>query len=64
MHRSVLLIAFSDLFINLSAGWFGAAFIIPIAVIKGRKKRFLALFLNITFGIVALGCGIILRELA
>lgn len=53
----ILLITFSDLLINLSAGWIGAAFIVPIAV-KSRKKRFWALFINIVFGIVALGFAV------
>lgn len=58
---SILLISFSDLFVNLSAGWFGAAFIIPIKI-RSRKKRIEALLLNMTFGIVYLALAIVLRS--
>ncbi|HZE87236.1 MAG TPA: hypothetical protein VE090_03440 [Methylomirabilota bacterium] len=39
MSNTIVFNALSDLLINLSAGWFGAAFIIPITVAKGKKNN-------------------------
>lgn len=58
--NSVLLNSLADLFINLSAGWFGAAFIVPINV-RNREKRINALIINLVFAIVSLGLAIVLR---
>ena len=60
MNDSVILIAVSDLLINLSAGWFGIAIIVPLNVTK-RKKRIWSLLVNIFFGIVSLVFAIALR---
>lgn len=60
--ETILLTAFSDLLLNLSAGWFGAAFIIPITIVKGKKRRFWTLFINIVLGIVALSVAVIIRS--
>ncbi len=49
---SALLSVFADLFINLSAGWFGAAVIIPARSTKRTKIKIGLLTLNFTFGIV------------
>jgi len=52
----------SDLFVNLSAGWFAAAIIIPI----GNRRHKLNLWLlttNIAFGILALIIAFQLRRL-
>jgi hypothetical protein len=53
--------AISELFINLSAGWFGAAIIFPITSNK-RKIKKLALILNIFFGIFALVIAVVIRS--
>jgi len=51
----------SDLFINLSAGWFGAALILPLATPKRSKFRFKTLTINITCGILAYIIGVLLK---
>ena len=44
----------SDLFVNLSAGWFGAAFIVPnFSNVKGAK-RLVMLTGDLVFAIVSL----------
>lgn len=54
--------ALSDLFINLSAGWFGAAIIAPIATKRPKFKPW-GLIINIIFGILALLFAVFLRSL-
>lgn len=44
----------SDLFINLAAGWFGAAIILPITIRSNIKLNFTLLLVNILFGIFCL----------
>lgn len=58
----VILPTLADLFVNLSAGWFGAAVIIPISVKRSKRKAW-ALTINTLFGILALGFAILLRSL-
>lgn len=54
--------AVSDLFINLSAGWFGAALIVPLYTKKPKFKPWV-LTINLLLGIVALLLAIFLRNL-
>ena len=58
---SVWRITLADLFVNLSAGWFGAAFIIPLASKKPKLRPWL-LLINILFGIIALSLSVFLRS--
>jgi len=44
----------SDLFTNLSAGWLGAAFVVPIVSKRRVKVKLGMLTANILLGIVAL----------
>lgn len=60
--NSTLLSVLSDLFVNLSAGWFGAAFIVPVTS-KISKLKVWLLIINIGFGIMALVISVILRSL-
>lgn len=59
----IFLIILSDLFVNLAAGWFGSAFILPIT---SRKKKFAwwVLLMHIGFGTISLLVSYILRRLA
>lgn len=53
----------SDLFINLSAGWFGVVIIVPnFSEEKGRKK-YIVLTADILFGIVCLLLAYLLKLL-
>ena len=58
---SVLISSLADLFINLSAGWFGAAIILPVAVKRPNYKP-RALIINIEFGILSLLISVVLRS--
>jgi len=49
----LLLITLSDLFVNLSAGWFGAAIIVPLTEPKLKLKLWV-LTTNLLFGILFL----------
>lgn len=53
----------SDLFVNLSAGWFGAAFIVPVAS-KKPKLKWWVLLLNISFGIISLVNAYLIKNIA
>lgn len=57
----VLLLILSDLFVNLSAAWFGAAFIVPISL-RRKKVKLGVLLLNILFAIISLIVAYILRR--
>jgi len=57
----LFVIILSDLFVNLSAGWFGAAFIVPL-VSKRSKLKFRVLFLNLLFGTISLVVAYVLRR--
>ena len=52
----------SDLFINLSAGWIGAAIIVPITTTKRGKISLLYLLTDVAFAILALLIAIKLRN--
>ena len=60
---SIWLIIFSDLFVNLSAGWFGAALIAPFAS-KRPKVRWRVLPLNISFAMISLIGAYLLKKIA
>ena len=60
MNDSIIVNALSDLLINLSAGWFGVAIIVPLKI---TRRKFLPLIVNLSLGILALGIAIILRKL-
>jgi hypothetical protein len=51
----------ADLLINLSAGWFGVAIILPISVRRQSTKP-IALLINVQFGIFALIASVFLRS--
>ena len=57
-------IILSDLFVNLSAGWFGAALIVPTVAKKKASINAGILLFNLIFGIVFLIIGFQLRELS
>ena len=57
---SVWRMTLSDLFVNLSAGWFGAAFIVPLASKRSKLKIWL-LLVNLLFGIITLLAAVLLR---
>lgn len=55
---------FSQLFINLSAGWFGVVLIIPGITSLNSLSDILWLFKNLLFGILAVWVAIILHRKA
>lgn len=59
----VLAIVFSDLFVNLSAGWLGAAFIVPVISKPPRKISFSLLTINISLAMLSLLIAYVLRKL-
>lgn len=60
--EKIILTSFADLFVNLSAGWFGAAMIVPLFANRPKFKP-KPLIVNIFFGIFALSVAIFLRRL-
>ncbi len=52
---------FAEFLINLGAGWFGAAIILPIRSEK-RKIRFMLLTVNLSCGILSLALSYIIRK--
>jgi hypothetical protein len=58
-----LLAAIGDIFLNLSAGWFGAAIIIPGSYPRSKQQNFLFVAMNLAFGVTALAIGYQLRIL-
>lgn len=61
--ESSLLSAISDVFLNLSAGWFGAAIIIPGTYSRSTRVNTLYVVMNLSFGLAALAFGYKLRIL-
>jgi len=59
--RAIWFLALSDLLINLSAGWFGAAIIFPLYAKRAKVKQ-TALISNVLFGIFALLIAVVLRD--
>lgn len=53
----------SDLFINLSAGWFGVVVIVPNFTKEKGIKKFLILTIDIAFAIVCLVISYLLRRI-
>ena len=47
----------SDLFVNLSAGWFGAALIIPMSSKDNEGFEWFSLVINLIFGLLSLTVG-------
>lgn len=60
---SVWGLSIADLLINLSAGWFGAVFIIPIATKLPKKLNLLLLTWNLFVGILSLTGAVELRKI-
>ena len=56
------LLSLSELFINLSAGWFGAAFIVPLSVESISKINLGILTVNVGFGILCFVIGYFLKK--
>lgn len=57
------LVAIGDVFLNLSAGWFGAAVIFPATQPRSPRENFFYVFSNLLFGAIALAIGYRLRIL-
>lgn len=57
-----LLSVLSDLFVNLAAGWLGAAFIAPNFSRKKGLEKFIILTSDIMLAIFCLGVGFILKK--
>ena len=53
--------AISDLLINMSAGWFGAVFIVPNFTRKQGKEKLLVLINDLALGIISLVIAILVR---
>lgn len=60
---SALLHAVGDVFLNLSAGWFGAAIIFPGTGSRSSKINALFVAMNVISGMAALAIGYKLRIL-
>lgn len=61
---SVALSVFSELFVNLSAGWFLAATLVPFSQDKiSVAAKIVLLTIDLVLGIVFLGIGIKIRRL-
>lgn len=56
-----ILIAIGDVFLNLSAGWFGLVFITPAAYTRSLQENLIYIIGNTLLGIIALGIGYKLR---
>ena len=53
---------FSDLLVNLSAGWFGVIFIISPTIKRAKRANFLILTVDLIFAIVSLLIAFMLRK--
>lgn len=60
--NSTLLLTASDVFTNLSAGWFGAAFIVPTFSNSPLLFNFPILITDVIFGIYCFIVAYILRK--
>ena len=58
----ILLGVISDLLVNLSAGWIGAAVILPSQLFKQKRKRLWGLSVNLVCAILALISAYYLRK--
>lgn len=61
INKTVLLTA-SDVFVNLSAGWFGAAFIVPTFSGAKLSFSFAILITDLIFGIFSFAVAYMLRK--
>lgn len=52
----------SELFVNLAAGWFGAAFVVPSFLKLRSPYNLILLTADLLFGIVALLVSVVLRS--
>lgn len=59
--QQILSLLFSDLFINLAAGWIGAAIILPASTKRVRFLNLWTLTTNIAFAIVSVWIAFELR---
>ena len=58
---NIFLNSISDLLINLAAGWFGAAFILPMTIRK-FKANIKILLINLSCGIITLLLAVLIRS--
>lgn len=63
MNKSLWLDGIADLFINLSAGWFGAVFIVPVFSDSGLIFSLPVLTGDLVMGILFLVSAIELRKI-
>lgn len=61
---SSLLLSASDWLINVSAGWFGAAFIVPALAKPPKKVHFVWLTVDIALAIFAFVVAVALKQTA
>lgn len=54
----------ADLFVNLSAGWFGIVFVVPISTKESKPGSFWVLIANLLFAIVSLMIAVKFNRLA
>ncbi|HLD26119.1 MAG TPA: hypothetical protein VJC05_03700 [Candidatus Andersenbacteria bacterium] len=54
-------VAVGDVLLNLSAGWFGAAVIIPGTYPRSQQENLVYIGINISLGLAALALGYKLR---
>lgn len=59
---NLVFIILSELFVNLAAGWFAAAFIIPVTGKFPKKLNLWLLTNNLFLGTVSLLAAILLRK--
>lgn len=55
-------VIFSEFWVNMAAGWFGAAIIIPLSSGTPVQINAIALIVDILFGIFSLVIGYLLRK--
>jgi len=60
--QTVWLTLLSDLFVNLSAGWFGAAVVLPATMKSLQRINLWVLTTNVVFAIVSLWVAFQLRK--
>lgn len=58
----IFLLVISDLFVNLSAGWIGAALILPTNLPRNRKGKVWVLIIDLGYGILILVIAYTLRS--
>lgn len=58
----LLLLIFSDLFVNLSAGWLSSVIIIPLTIKKPKRINIILLTSNLFLAIVSLVIAYLLKK--